>query len=371
MMEVTLLASRLLLASVFLLAGVAKLADRGGSSEALRGFGLPAGIARPLSLLLSTGEIAISAALVPIALAWYGACGALALLSLFALGIVANLVRGRKPECHCFGQLHSAPVGWPTLVRTGVLAIPAAGLVLRGPLQVGPSVWAHLASAGGNERRVFIVAGCLMCVLLFRALQPGEPPAAESGAAESEPSDWLGLDDWGPNEFDPAESRRPSAREINVPKPEGPPPRLVVPLSIGAPAPEFALPNITGQKCSLRSLLEQRKAVVLVFTTPYCDPCRALLPVVRGWMLEHRESLTIVVISRGTAKENLPKLKDFDVSRVLLQQAFEVSEIYGCTATPAAVVIGTDGMVQSDLVVGRVAIEALISSSQGSPMAGS
>ena len=48
---------------------------------------------------------------------------------LFVVGIGVNLARGRNPECHCFGQLHSAPAGWKTLARTGALAAVAGLLV--------------------------------------------------------------------------------------------------------------------------------------------------------------------------------------------------------------------------------------------------
>jgi hypothetical protein len=86
------------------------------------------------------------------------------------------------------------------------------------------------------------------------------------------------------------------------------------------------------------------------------------VPYVRRWIEEQRESLNIFVVTRGTAKDNAAKMKDIDVSRVLLQPDFEVSEMYGCTATPAVVLIGTDGLIQSQLVVGRDAIRQLIAS---------
>jgi hypothetical protein len=52
-----------------------------------------------------------------------------------------------------------------------------------------------------------------------------------------------------------------------------------------------------------------------------------------------------------------------DGSRVLLQREFELSESYGVTATPAAVLVGPDGLIRSALAVGREDIEKLISSS--------
>src|SRR5918994_808145 len=137
-----LLVARLLLALIFLVAGVAKLADRAGSRQAVVDFGLPARLATPLGVLLPLAELAVAAALVPISTAWWGAVGALALLLLFVLGIAVNLARGRKPDCHCFGQLHSAPAGWKTLLRNGVLAAVAGFVVWEGRDSgggVGPS----------------------------------------------------------------------------------------------------------------------------------------------------------------------------------------------------------------------------------------
>lgn len=128
-MEIVLLVIRLLLAAVFLVAGFAKLADLAGSRQALRDFGVPAALARPFGVLLSLTELAVAVALLPAASAWWGAIGALVLLLLFVAGISSNLARGRTPDCHCFGQWHSAPAGWSTLARTlGLSAL--AGFVV-------------------------------------------------------------------------------------------------------------------------------------------------------------------------------------------------------------------------------------------------
>jgi hypothetical protein len=62
------------------------------------------------------------------------------------------------------------------------------------------------------------------------------------------------------------------------------------------------------------------------------------------------------------AKDTLTKLKEFEVSRVLVQREFEISEMYGIRSTPAALLIGPDGLIQSEIAVGREAIQELISS---------
>src|SRR3712207_5680913 len=139
-MDLLTLFARLLLASVFATAGLAKLADRVGSRRVAADFGLPAALSAPLGVLLPLAELAVAVALIPAASALWGALGSLALLLLFVVGIGVNLARGHKPECRCFGQLHSAPVSRKTLARNGALAAVAAFLVWRGGGgEVGPS----------------------------------------------------------------------------------------------------------------------------------------------------------------------------------------------------------------------------------------
>lgn len=95
-------------------------------------FGVPAGLAGLVSVLLPIAELAIAILLVPELTASMAAAGALLLLAVFVAAIGANLARGRRPECNCFGQLHSAPVGTRTIARNLLLAVLAA-LMLAGP----------------------------------------------------------------------------------------------------------------------------------------------------------------------------------------------------------------------------------------------
>src|SRR3954462_14745076 len=104
-MDVILLLVRVFLAGVFAVAGLAKLADLPGSRRALADFGLGSTPAKPLGLLLPLAELAVAVMLLPSATAWWGGLGAFGLLLLFVTGIAANLARGRRPDCHCFGQI--------------------------------------------------------------------------------------------------------------------------------------------------------------------------------------------------------------------------------------------------------------------------
>ena len=70
-----LLCVRLLLCVVFLIAGLAKLADLAGSRQALRDFGVPAVLADPFGVLLPVAELAVAVALMLAVTAWWAALG--------------------------------------------------------------------------------------------------------------------------------------------------------------------------------------------------------------------------------------------------------------------------------------------------------
>src|SRR5687767_4187066 len=130
MVETLALIARLVLAAVFAVAGATKLADRPGTRKAAVDFGAPERFAAPIAVLLPLAELAVAALLVFPSTAVAGAVGALALLALFTVAISASLLRGQAPDCHCFGQLHSAPASWKTLARNGVLAALAVVALL-------------------------------------------------------------------------------------------------------------------------------------------------------------------------------------------------------------------------------------------------
>ena len=74
-MTLLLLLARLLLCLVFLIAGLAKLADLAGSQLALRDFGVPAPLAAPLGILLPLVELSVAVALIASLSVWWGGSG--------------------------------------------------------------------------------------------------------------------------------------------------------------------------------------------------------------------------------------------------------------------------------------------------------
>jgi peroxiredoxin len=350
---------RLLLAAVFFIAGSAKLFDPIGTRKALRDFGVPGFLTPLLVVLLPLAELAVALAMIPAAFAWYGAWGALALLAVFLLAIAVAMVRGRTPDCHCFGKLHSAPISWKTWVRNGILAVCAGWVAAFGKANSGSDLWTWYSGLSTEESK-FALVGVLVVAFLFLRIVLG----ARSGnkPAEAEPEVEAALEE---EEADvPVEKHVQVAEETPAEALENnsaPRPAVHnIGLSIGAAAPEFELPNASGETRSLESLRAPGNDVLLVFLSPYCPPCMTLASNLSRWMKEMRGLPDIVLVSRGTAKDNQEKLKAFDPAHVLLQKKVEVAALYDCDTTPAAVLVGADGTVQSELANGAPAIKKIL-----------
>jgi thiol-disulfide isomerase/thioredoxin len=301
----------LLLAAVFALAAVAKLADRAGSRRSVAEFGVPSALAGSLAVLLPLAELTVAAALIPATTAWWGAVGAMGLLLLFTVGIGVNLARGRRPDCHCFGQLHSAPAGWSTLARNGALTAVAALVVIQPEGDAGPSMvsWAGTLS---TMQLLSLIGGLIVLGLL--------------GAQ------WWFL--------------------LALLRQNG---RLLVRLG----AVEERL-DVT-----LDFLRAAGKPVVLIFTDPDCAPCSELLPQIARWQLEYAEKLTISLVSQESTEENRVKVAKHGVHNILLQEDWEVAEAYHVQGTPSAVVVSPEGTIDSLLGEGPDGVEALIAHAVG------
>jgi peroxiredoxin/thiol-disulfide isomerase/thioredoxin len=357
-MGAALLASRLLLAAVFLIAGAAKLADPAGSRRAVVGFGVPERLGSVVGTGLPMVELVVAVALIPSVSARFGALGALLLLAGFVGGIGAALRRGTEADCHCFGQLHSAPVGWRTLVRNGALAAVGAFVVIGGWRHPGVSATAWVgrlsggwAAALGLGVVLVLVVGFLVWFSLqllsqngriFARLEAIEAAIAGRGEAPLAGDDLLpalgaGLDAGG--------------------------------LPVGVPAPAFALFSTDGDRVELGALLVSGVPLLVVFSDAGCGPCDLLLPEVAGWQREQHHRLQIVLIASGDQERNREKAERHGLARVLLQGEHEVSGEYQAHGTPMAVVIGADGLIASPTVGGADAIRTLVEHAIAPPLA--
>jgi uncharacterized membrane protein YphA (DoxX/SURF4 family)/peroxiredoxin len=312
---------RLGLAAVFATAGVGKLLDREGSRQALAGFGVPRRALRAGAILLPVFELATAAALIFPPSALWGAAAALALLLAFIVGIAIALSRGQAPDCHCFGQLHSAPAGRGTLARNAALAALAIVVLAAGP---GPAIDSWIADRTGAELAA-VGLGLAALGLAWVALQLRLQNAR----------------------------LRTELAEAQAGLPE-------VGLPVGAPAPEFSLRGLDGEKVSLSSLCARGNPIAIIFVGPTCGPCWMALPFLRRFQDTLAHQLTIVMISSGTAAENEDAIVSHDITGIFLHDGFKAMQAYRARVTPSAVMVTPDGRIATTMVEGSRPIEPMI-----------
>ena len=132
-MDGAVLAARLVLAAVFIAAGVGKLLDLPGSRRALRDFGVGEPLARYGGTALPILELATAAALLVQPVARWGGLAALLLLAAFSVGIVNALAHGQDPRLQLLRSISLGAGGsWPACSQ-GVLAALAGFVAVAGP----------------------------------------------------------------------------------------------------------------------------------------------------------------------------------------------------------------------------------------------
>jgi len=311
---------RLALSLVFGVAGVTKLLDLGGTREAVKNFGAPGPLIPAVSFLLPGLELAIAAGLLYDRATPVSAFGALLMLGLFIVVISINLSRGRTHDCHCFGQLHSRPLGWPTLLRNFVFTLGAGFLLWQTLTSPVPGIIPVISALSSIQWLLLITGLAGVVVTLVSLGRRSKRRAAAAATAEETPKG----------------------------------------LPLNSVAPPFELAAYDGGSKSLAQLMDYGKPLLLIFTSPTCGPCVVLFEEIKHWQRAHSDELTIALISKGTIKENFVNVARNSLGEVLLQQEREVAEKYNADVTPTAVVVNTKGRIASPLAAGADQIRKLL-----------
>lgn len=340
-MSAAVLILRLGLAAVFVMAGVTKLADRDGFRQAVREFSAPEWAVAPLAILVPIWEFAAAVLLLINPTVVAGAAVALALLAVFCAAIVFNLTQGRTPDCHCFGQVHSEPIGANTLIRNAVLGAMAVFVLAVGLTNPGVDLFGWMGGLTDAER-----AGLGLGVLGVALLAAQTWYLLKLNSNQQQLAERLLTLSRAPAPGPEAEAAEAEETQAGLP--------------VGSPAPDFRLPDLHGRKVGLKDLLEAGKTTMLLFISPTCGPCNALAPDLARWQEEYDPALQFIMVSTGGTEENRAKASENGFRSVLLQKKFEIGEKFLVAGTPSAVLIEPGGTIASPLAQGADEIRALL-----------
>lgn len=171
----------IILGCVFLASALPKLRrPRGFLLVVLEYRLLPPSLGRLYGWLLPPGEFLIALLLFTgTAIRTAGVLTALLLLS-FIVAISVNLARGRRLDCHCFGNAMQRQIGWGLLLQDGVLLFSAITLIALARSWLNLESWSVLRLAGlpaGATSFVWLV-GCLGITLCAAVVLRRLPRAA-------------------------------------------------------------------------------------------------------------------------------------------------------------------------------------------------
>lgn len=339
-MDIILLLIRIFLFAVFAVAGIGKLLDLQGSEKAVKDFGAPPDLAKPLAIALPFAEIVFAVCLLFVGTSWLGAVGALLLLLTFIGGMIVQMAQGNAPDCHCFGQIHSEPVGAKSLIRNIVIAVLALVLVAQGWNNQGLG-FADLPNDIAAQLFTGLAAVALLGVAVFYLKTISEQQTQIMRRIEV--IELISHEGGGGKAVEREEAENPH---------EG--------LPIGAPFPDFELADINGKLVAFEHLLGKAKPVLFLFVSPNCAPCKALLPEFEGWQKELQDKIQFVYISNGKPEENLEKLSGEGFKQILLQKDRELADEIKARWTPTALLVNANGAIASHPAAGDAAIRALV-----------
>jgi len=334
-MEILLLIIRLVLFAVFAVSAITKLLDQAGTVTAVSEFGVPEKLAKPMAAILPIVEIAIAVSLLFIGSLQIGALAGSVILIAFTAAMFWQFWQGRAPDCHCFGQLHSEPVGTKSLVRNTVLVLGAAALA------IGTARWqaTDLFNNGlGTLPTLLLLFLSVLAIVLLgylailitqqnditRRLGLLEIPAGHGGAVERNEAG------------DPSDG-----------------------LPIGAPLPDFSIPGLDGRVVQFDHLIGDGKPFLFMFVGAECAPCEQLIPEIREWLRDLGDEVRFIVISHGNVSVNEKKFGDLSVP-VLIESDRRFANSVNAKWTPSALFVDKEGNIASHLAAGDVAIRRLI-----------
>lgn len=312
----------LVLAVVLVVSAVAKLRDPRSTRSVLELLRLPGPLRQQwVATALPWGEVALGALLVlapagPLLL--LTALAVLVLVLGYWVVIARALTFDPRPVCGCFGRIGDQSVSSRTLLRNTLLVALAGTTVSRAV--DGDATPASLASLGGDGWAWLLGAGvaALTTWLVVHRSPAGEgtaPAPATDPAPEDDGEDYV---------------------------------RQPIPLAV--------LADETGAQLTLAESARVRPQL-LVLVNCHCGPTHVVAREWAGWR-ERLPALDVRLVF--SLVQPLPFTEGADLAGAWSDHGGNAWAALGLTASPAAVLLGADGLLAGGPVSGVEAIEELV-----------
>lgn len=336
-MSILLLTAQLLVSLTLLISGCAKLGDRRGTQDAMTSLRLPlATVHGAVATILPAVEVVLALGVwlpvpvVPLVLASLTE----ALLLAYLVIIARALGFEEQVECSCFGSLGSPTVSRTTLARNsllvalGVLAvIGAARAVPAHAVTSTPGMLVQLALAA--------VVACLLALLTLGGTRSSGRNAAGGPWRDETTADRDSVDERASAEDDEALDY------------------------MRTPIPFGMLRGSGDQPITLAALTAER-AALLIWVRPGCGPCERVLNAVGGWRAALEETLSVRTLVRADPEELAPSVRERAGDSLARDIEGNLAASLGATSSPAAVLLGADGLLAGGPVLGAEDVTALV-----------
>lgn len=129
---------------------------------------------------------------------------------------------------------------------------------------------------------------------------------------------------------------------------------------VGEPAPRVDVTDLDGRQHSIGAAREDGRSTLLVFVSPTCPVCKALLPVLKSSRLSEREWLDVMLASDGDTTSH----ERFIAAHGLQQLPYVNSPALGMTfqvsRLPYAIIVDEQGVLRArGLINSREHLESL------------
>ena len=335
-MVTALVLTRLCLAATFTVAGVSKISAPVRTRRVLEQFGVPRRFTGLARTLLPLCELSVALGLALRHTVHVAAAAALALLCAFTTAVGVSLWKGRRPECPCFGSIRPSQIGARTLGRNLLLAAAAALLFVCAP----DREFVRSSQSGGRPPAPDIVLAVGLDLSLgvtgwavYRRVRRECPTSGFTGRRSAL---------FGGR-------ARPIFRSV---RPVG--------LPIGTSAPRFALPSLDGVVVTPEWLARDGRSALLVFASPACGQCAALLPAVAQLHEGRGEHLRVAVVFSGDPESSRRMIGGCAIKIAATDDKARVARLFRVPGVPSAVLIGPKGTIASETVAGTQAVMNLV-----------